>query len=187
MSIRLLFVLALLGCNQAALSLSSDGMRDSGNDGPLVLDSHDLANPGCRSQRDCPQDQADECVPVGAVLCGGPACPHMQTCNGDAFCQANGGATNMVCDLTPCCGGPFCISGCASASDCLDGQTCTTTHHCVPIQCGACPLHFVCGPTGACVRQQCSTDADCGTGFCVMWGGQGGCYDALGTCGPIPV
>jgi hypothetical protein len=44
-------------------------------------------------------------------------------------------------------------------------------------------VHFVCGAAGACERQPCSTDGECGTGFCVM----GGCYDTLGTCGPIPV
>ena len=178
------FACALVaGCNHAGLPLAGDGGADLAL--PLAIDGGpDSARPGCRSQRDCPAGQPIDCVPPGAILCGGPACPPSTPCNNDSFCQANGGAPNLVCDVPecPCGGGPICIPGCASPSDCRQGLTCDPSHHCVPILCGACPAHFVCGTSGACERQSCIADSDCGSGFCVV----GGCYDSLGTCSPIP-
>jgi hypothetical protein len=137
----------------------------------------------CRSRQDCPSTQPLACVEPGEPLCGGPACM-LPPCNSDAFCQANGGGSNMVCDFPTCdCHGmKVCIPGCSSPSDCVAGQTCSTSHHCVPIPCGACPTHFICGASGFCDRQPCTTDADCHGGFCV----NSACYDSLGVCSPIP-
>ncbi len=138
----------------------------------------------CRQQTDCQGGQF--CLPPGQPLCGG-ACMIPPACNDDAFCQANGGSATSVCDVPVCeCGGPMkgCIPGCTQPSDCPDGDTCSSTHHCVPIPCGQCPAHFTCDASGGhCVRQTCSSDGDCGAGACV----EGGCYDTPGTCMfPVP-
>jgi hypothetical protein len=137
---------------------------------------------GCRSQSDC-SSLGQVCLYPGQPLCGG-ACMIPPACNGDAFCQANGGGPNMICDYPQCaCGGQMgCIPGCTMPSDCPSGQTCSATHHCVDFACGSCPPHFVCGSSGSCQRQTCNVDGDCGTGYCV----DGGCYDSLGTCSFLP-
>ncbi len=137
---------------------------------------------GCRSQSDC-SSLGQVCLYPGQPLCGG-ACMVPPTCNDDAFCQANGGGPNMICDYPQCgCGGQKgCIPGCATPSDCPDGQTCSATHHCVNFACGSCPAHFVCASDGSCQRQTCNVDGDCSSGYCV----DGGCYDSLGTCSFLP-
>jgi hypothetical protein len=184
---RWMIFLGLLGCRTTFLQTGGE-LPDAAVENRSLVDMQksastpDLTASGCRTQTDCPQGQALWCIAPHAHLCGGPACPLLPRCDSDESCRADAGS-NMVCDDTPCCGGPTCIRGCDSAADCLDGQRCTGTHHCVPIPCGSCPMHFVCGESGACERQPCNIDEDCGTGYCV----DGACYDELGMCGGLPV
>ena len=80
-----------------------------------------------------------------------------------------------------CTGTKTCTQGCATAADCRTGETCDGTHRCVAQPCGSCPAHFVC-TSGACQRQTCTSDASCGSGYCV----EGLCYDTLGMCSFLP-
>jgi hypothetical protein len=128
----------------------------------------------CRAESDCAMTGGFCYAPGEPLGCG--ICMQPPPCMSDAEC-----GLGDICAIAPCTctGESSCTPGCSSTG-CPEGQTCGSSNHCIPLTCGQCPPHFLCGPTssGACVRQTCNADFDCGFGFCV----KGECYDALGMC-----
>jgi hypothetical protein len=137
----------------------------------------------CRSSAEC--DGVSICFPPAGLGCVvQPLPPTAVACTSDPDC-ANDGATQVcaqvACDSTR---GKNCAPGCASDADCVEGQTCSATHHCVAKACDTgCPPLFGCdSTTSMCGRRACQRDADCPTGgVCV----DGGCYATLGQCGLV--
>jgi hypothetical protein len=147
---------------------------------------------GCRSSAVCLS--FERCVaPGGFGGCG--SCQYLEDeCSADADCAARG--PGLICKVLPpppcpCSGVSVlaCLSACAADTDCAMGERCAETGHCAATPCagaGECPAHFAC--TGGsesertCARRDCSLDADCGAGFCVL----GLCYGQLGSCEAPP-
>jgi hypothetical protein len=135
----------------------------------------------CRSSDDC--DSASICFPPTGLGCVVQPLPTTAAaCVVDSDCAASG----EVCDQVQCDPAlpKSCAHGCAQSADCLDGETCSSTHHCVAQSCGAgCPPLFVCDATASvCLRQTCQNDSECPAGaVCVDLR----CHAALGQCGLI--
>lgn len=163
------------GTGGAPSTTSTSSTGDDGGTG--------LAPGQCRSMSDCaPVHEA--CVPpTGWMGCGGPACPPLTPCTGDADCAAQG--ATFICVVFPCCNGvQACTQGCTSDAVCAMGETCASNHRCVPTACtsaGDCPVDFDC-ESSACQRRACASDAAC-SGYCVL----GSCYQTPGTCSLPPV
>jgi len=146
--------------------------------------------PRCHDQKDC--EPFETCLAPGEPApCG--ICRHLEPeCASDHDCPAN-----TVCEWVTgsCLCEPVhrCIPRCdlpiaSPLPPCAAGFVCDASGHCIEQPCGApgpleCPMFFFCAPdSGVCRRVSCANDADCAGGFCV----EGLCYDALGTCMPIP-
>jgi hypothetical protein len=168
---------------------------------PSPLPTATLAPGQCRSWGDCPyHDYYFWCLePGGFRGCGQCETPE-STCSTDADCHGLGGS--WVCTelgppsrtCAPCYGPVFvCMQGCSADNECASGQACEQ-HRCVGSRCSndqQCPALFRCaivsdGGTSQCVRRSCTTDMDCGDGFCVesnfLDDRRGLCYSALGEC-----
>ena len=142
-----------------------------------------IAREDCESSDAC-SDQGQLCIAPGASGACGVCVVVDPECAADADCASLG--AGMVCTpvLPECaCGaGPVlqCRPACATVADCAAGQQCEASGHCVATPCSAdgdCPADFSCS-AGACARRLCGSDAECGTGYCVL----GACYETLGHC-----
>jgi hypothetical protein len=141
------------------------------------------ANGGpCWSATDC---GSATCAPLGTLVCGGACIAVQHACTSDTDCAADAAAPT-VCQQIPCScpSGMGCAPGCTADSNCPEGQSCASNHHCFPTTCtlssDACPANFSCSPgSGVCARKVCQTDSQC-SGSCV----EGNCYAAPGTCRP---
>lgn len=148
------------------------------------------ANGGpCWSATDC--GSSATCAPPGTPVCGGACIAVQHPCTGDTDCAVDA-ATPSVCEQVPCScpSGMGCVPGCTMNTDCPEGQSCASSHHCSPITCtstsNTCPANFSCNVnnaiSGFCARKACQIDSQC-SGACV----EGFCYPAPGTCRlPVP-
>jgi hypothetical protein len=124
-----------------------------------------------------------------------PGCPPCRTgpsdCSTDGDCIRDGGSATgtMICELQTsgacyCPAAMFCVVGCRTNADCGSGQACNQGHSCENTCVagdGTCPVNTSCATSGFCRRRSCASDSEC-SGFCV----NGWCYQARGTCAPIP-
>ena len=174
-------------------------------------DSAETAS-GCRTSSECSRQDESCRPPLQASaynpLCG-IDCQVQVECATNEDCDA---ATPLCLRyLGDCCyasGTPSfaCAAACTDNAQCGEGKRCRADQvGCEPIPCNAgfaCPAHTTCHPevmVGApicltascnplelehgCVRQTCTSDSDCGGGFCV----DERCFDTLGDCqGPVP-
>ena len=167
---------------------SSTGGPDASADKPAAT----WGTP-CSSQDDC------EPSPGMYLTCHTPGessgCPVCRTgpsdCSIDADCVRDGGSTTgtMICELRTsgacyCPPAMFCVVGCRTNADCGPGQGCNQVHRCENTCVagdGTCPVNSSCDTSGFCRQKSCTSDSEC-SGFCV----NGWCYQARGTCAPIP-
>jgi len=177
------------GVGAVAQGGATGDLAPSGTGAVDGASSLSLGSMECRGNADCTDTFAKYCIqPDGTVsTTGAPVvCNPVDKpgCASDIDCSADGGA--MICDIDPVTCSPAvktCIPGCASASDCKQGEDCVA-HHCVTISCQRledCPTNFDCA-NGQCKRRSCANDAPC-SGYCVV----GSCYSRPGSCmQPVP-
>jgi|GEM_PF-1557895 len=139
----------------------------------------------CRTEGDC-QDgascrDADQPMPCGI-------CRHPETaCGDDAACQPGEVCEQIVPPrLCLCEATALCVPACTAETGCPVGQACVAGH-CAAATCASeisCPTFFTCDVgTGACSRQPCTSDAECGPGHCV----NERCFAEFGSCQlPVP-
>lgn len=145
-----------------------------------------LPEGACRDHGDC--SGPDFCQEPGYEIgCGACMEPEV-TCESDDDCVGADGRPS-ICDWSRisdclCSAAMICRPGCGSDGDCGPGEACGDDARCRPKACdGAtdCPAAFDC-VDGSCTRRSCTSDRECPGGHCV----NGGCHDALGTCGVLP-
>ncbi|MBK7830647.1 hypothetical protein [Nannocystis sp.] len=137
-----------------------------------------LPSGSCRSAADC--ENIEDCVPPGAVTCGGATGCTLDgaPCNTDPECGGTPDAP-QICVPDPCCGMSLCQPGCLGPADCGPAAMCGADARCVPATCTDepdCPANYSC-TANTCAQTPCDSDAQC-DGFCV----NGGCQPALGYC-----
>lgn len=136
----------------------------------------------CESMTDC-QNMGGDCAPPGAPYGCGMCNPETGDCSADGDC-----ALGYLCEPINCScdSASHCVLGCAAATDCPLGTTCSGGDHprCQPSACSSvapCPPDFDCD-SGTCVRRPCLIDLHCDH-FCVL----GLCYEGQGECRqPVP-
>lgn len=177
-------------CMGGVLTIVSSECPDAGLDATIdaPICAPPFASGDCRGTSDC--TSAMTCRAPGEPPACGTCVPPIATCVTSADCTA---PDVCVFFTPPCsCGGPAsecrpsCVTAGCPADEMCDGET----GACVPRSCTSgytCPSHTTCMESKSqdehgCVRDNCSTDADCGCGACV----EGLCYDDFGTCEFLP-
>lgn len=157
------------------LACTAGGPDSSGGDDSAVL------FPACRTDADC--TDGSSCWVPGSCNVGDYESPP-DACAGSGDC-----GEGLVCQpIAESCGVAAhteCVTSCVTAG-CPDGERCDEASGvCGTWSCAdgfTCPAHTTCQPgfgdRNDCLRDLCSTDAECGGGACV----KGACYDELGTC-----
>jgi hypothetical protein len=155
------------------------------SEAPAQCPQVECAQPLCCASDAACQPSAT-CAPQGTPQGCGICNPQLSLCATDQDCVAF--PVVNICEPVPCsCSAARqCVPGCGPSSPCAQGTTCNaTTGRCQAIPCASdanCPLTFGCS-SGVCVRKACSTDTQCGDGFCV----NGACHEGLGECrSPVP-
>jgi hypothetical protein len=166
------------GSGAAGSGAAGSGAAGSGGGAAGGAGGNKQLAPGeCHDQADC--NDAQSCgVPVDPVTCGTGA-----TCGGD---EDPACPTGWTCG-PPCdCGGAGCFQSClapCSEVGCALGYTCQPDGICTITTCGDaadCPDTFDCSG-GSCEPKQCTSDANCGPGYCV----RGRCSPEPGVCAEI--
>lgn len=155
------------------------------NEAPFHCLEVDCVTPACcRSQADC-SSFPSTCAPPGTPHGCGVCNVDPSTCTSDSSC-----APGFICEprTCGCLGQTDCVPGCGPNNPCDVGSECLS-NRCQPRECmldGDCPPTFECRVghvAGFCRRRLCTTDLECGDGFCV----EGTCFEAIGECrGPVP-
>jgi hypothetical protein len=169
---------------------------------PSPVATATLASGQCRWSGNCDSGY-QFCLEPGGFLGCGICYPDSiidesyHRCSTDADCHALGdsevctelGLASATC--SPCNGFvSVCMQGCSGDEECGLGQICEQ-QRCVGSHCSndqQCLALFTCalagdGATSRCMRRPCTTDTDCGDGFCVAGRSSTGlCYSELGQC-----
>ncbi|MBL8913817.1 MAG: hypothetical protein JNM17_24150 [Archangium sp.] len=155
------------------------------NEAPFQCPEVDCVTPLCCStQAQCPTFPTT-CAPPGTPPGCGICDMSPGTCQTDSACGAG-----FICEPRQCgcLGQRDCVPGCSANNPCGLGFECNH-NRCTEKECALdneCPPTFECriGHVGGfCRRRICTTDQECGDGFCV----EGTCFEGLGECrGPVP-
>ena len=145
----------------------------------------------CHRESDC-RSAFEACLAPGEFGGCGVCMTPEALCASSADCAG----TDVCFFYRPVCSCGGDASECrprCTATSCGEGESCDMTSGlCGPTSCTAgfaCPRHNACRPDSAladphdCLRDSCTVDGDCGCGSACV---DGFCYDALGTCTPLP-